>query len=279
MKTFVRFLIILIVLVVIAVFAVLYTIYNSGSTEQNVLEEQSFDEEIAEMEIRLENARVDFVPSNDDTTRVVLTGTNDDFTLRTELSGGRLQIEIEDRSPFFSFGFRRSYSLKVQVPQTGLELLMADSDNGAITARNINAVEVSIEADNGRIELVSVESEKVTLETDNGRILSRDMEADITARTANGRITFTDVSGELHARANNGRINLTTGTLDFPVDFETDNGRIEIQTENEPSNTRIEAHTDNGRIELYGQNSAQLTFGSGDVLVKLASDNGRIIVE
>jgi len=61
------------------------------------------------------------------------------------------------------------------------------------------------------------------------------------------------VSGELEAQANNGRIELETDTLDFPVDFDTDNGRIEIRTETEPANARIEARVDNGSIDIYGR--------------------------
>ncbi|WP_422122423.1 DUF4097 family beta strand repeat-containing protein [Planococcus sp. X10-3] len=279
MKIFVRVLIIVTVLIVIGVIAVLYAIYNSDSGQQDVQDEQTFDEEIEDVEIEVDNARVEILPSDDDTTRITMTGNNDDFTLETDISGSRLQIEVEDRSPFFNFGFNRSYSLQVYIPENGLASLTVNSDNGAIHAENIGADEISIEADNGRIELEAVDSDTVNIETDNGRIELRDMDANISTRSSNGRIIFTGVSGELLARANNGRIELTTVILDSPVDFETDNGSIEIRTVNEPDNARIEADIDNGSINLYGQDTRQLSFGNGDVLIRLVSNNGRIVVE
>src|SRR5690606_20392273 len=212
---------------------------------------------------------VKILSSNDDTARITLTGNSDDFTLKTDLSGDRLQIEVEDRSRFFNFGFNRSYSLQVHIPANGLVSLTVESDNGAIQAMNIGAAEIKFETDNGRIELDEVDSEIASIDTDNGRVEVSNMHSNISVRSSNGRITFTDVSGELLSRANNGRIELTTDILDFPVDFETDNGRIEIFTSNEPADARIEANTDNGRIELYGQDTGQLSFGNGEILIKL----------
>lgn len=279
MKTFVKILIITTALVLIAAIAVLYAIYNSDAGEQQVLEEQTFGAEIRDMEITVENSRVDFLQSNDDTSRIVLTGNSDDFTLKTNIIGGRLTIEVEDQSRFFVFGFHRSYSLQIYVPANGLASLAVESDNGTIQAKDIQAAELSLEADNGRIELDTVESDKVNIETANGAIDLTSMDADMTVRSSNGRIIFRDVSGTLQAKANNGRIELTTGTLDFPVDFETNNGRIEIRTENEPTNARIQALADNGTIEVFGRDSGQVSFGSGEVLIKLVTKNGRISVE
>lgn len=279
MKTFVRVLTIILVLFVIGVIAVLYAIYNSDPAQQDLLEEKTFDAEIEEMEIMVENSRVDFQPSNDETSRVVLTGNSDDFTLKTDVVDGRLVIEVEDRSGFFNFGFNQNSSLQVYVPANGLASLAADSNNGTIQAKDIEVAELALEADNGRIELDAVDSERVDIETANGRIELRNMEADISARASNGRIIFTDVSGELEARASNGRIELAADMLDFPVDFETNNGHIEIRTENEPDNALIESRVDNGSIDVYGQDSEEVTFGNGDVLINLASNNGRIVVE
>ena len=279
MKTFVRVLIIVTVLFLIGVIAVLYAIYNSDPEQQDVLEEKTFDAEIEDMEIMVENSRVDFLPSNDGTSRVVLTGNSDDFTLKTEVLDGRLVIEVEDQSGFFNFGFNRSSTLQVFVPSSGLASLTADSNNGAIQANDIEASELSLEANNGRIELEAVNSETVNVETANGRIELADMEAIMTVRASNGRIIFADVSGEIEAKASNGRIELTVDTLDFPVDFETNNGHIEIHTENEPDNARIESRVDNGSIDVYGQDSEQVSFGDGDVLINLASNNGRVVVE
>lgn len=279
MKTLVKVLIIIAAIILIGVIIVLVISYNSDPARQEMLEEQTFDGQIDDMEITVENARVDLVPSDDGIARIVLSGNSDDFTLTTDLTGSRLIIEVEDRSQFFNFDFNRAYSLQVSIPENGLDSLTVESDNGTIQARDIKAAELSLEADNGRINLQAVESETVNIETDNGAVDITEMEANMAVRSSNGRIIFTDVSGELQAQANNGRIELSTETLDFPVDFETNNGRIEIRTDNEPSNARIEARVDNGSINVYGLENEESVFGDGDVLIQLESNNGRIVVE
>lgn len=279
MKMFVRILIILLSLFFIGTMIILYLIYNSDPAQQEVLEERTFNEEISDMDITVQNSRVDVRPSNDDTTRIVLTGSSDDFTLRADLSGNRLEIEIEDRSRLFMFDFNRSSSLQIYVPASGLASLSVDSDNGAIQVEDIEAADVSLEANNGRIEMDAVESDRVNIETANGRIELTRINAEMDVRASNGRIIFADISGELQARANNGRIDLTVDTLDFPVDLETNNGRIEIHTETEPANARIQARVDNGSIDIYGRDEEEVRFGNGEALIRLTSNNGRIVVE
>lgn len=279
MKALVKVLIIIAAIVLIGVIIVLVISYNSDPARQEMLEEQTFDAQIDDMEITVENARVDLVPSDDGIARIVLSGNSDDFTLTTDLSGSRLIIEVEDRSQFFNFDFNRAYSLQVSIPESGLDSLTVESDNGTIQAQDIKAAELSLEANNGGINLESVVSETVNVETDNGAVDITEMEADMAIRSSNGRIIFNDVSGELQAQANNGRIELRTETLDFPIDFVTNNGRIEIRTDNEPSNARIRARVDNGSINVYGLENEESVFGDGDVLIQLESNNGRIVVE
>lgn len=279
MRTLIRILLAVTSLFLIAGGVMFYTLYNSDPAHQEVLDDQTFQEKIADIEIRVENSRVDFVPGTESSTRVVLTGNSNDFSLRTDVTGSRLLIEVADRSRFFLFGFNRSVTLQVYVPENGVASITVDSDNGRIGMKDISSAELVLETDNGQIDLEAVDSDTVTIETDNGSINLANMDADMNVRASNGRIIFTDVTGELQAKANNGRIELITGTLDFPVDFETDNGRIEIRTDNEPDNARIEADVDNGSIDIYGQSSRRVSFGDGEVLIRLSSNNGSIEVE
>lgn len=279
MKIFVRFLIVISALFLIGIFVVLFAIYNSNTQQQEVLNEKTFGMAFHAIDISADNAQIDFLPSDNDTTRITLTGSSDDFTLKTDILGKRLIVSVEDQSRFFSFNFRHSYSLQVYIPASGIDVLSADSKNGAIQANDIQATELSLEADNGRITVESIESNVIIVETNNGAIEITDIKADIRARSSNGRIVFSEVSGELRAQTNNGRIELAAETLDFPVNFETNNGRIEIHTETEPTNVRIQARVDNGSLAIYGNDSDQVRFGNGGALIKLVSKNGRIIVD
>ncbi|MDE4084445.1 DUF4097 family beta strand repeat-containing protein [Planococcus maritimus] len=279
MKTFWRLILIIASLTFLGLVIVIYILGQAEPAQQNILEQKDFSEPIEAVDITVENSRVDILASDDETARVVLSGNDDDFTLNTEIAGGRLTIEVDDRSPFFNFDFNRSYTLQVYVPASGLDSLSAESNNGSIEANDMRADEFRLEADNGRILLDAVDSETVDVETDNGSVELRQIEADISVRSSNGRILFIEVSGELEAQANNGRIELETETLDFPVDFETDNGRIGILTGAEPANARIEARVDNGSIDIYGRENEETVFGNGEVLIQLSSNNGSIAVE
>ncbi|MFP3322435.1 DUF4097 family beta strand repeat-containing protein [Planococcus sp. SIMBA_160] len=279
MRTFLRILIIITSLFLLGVGIVLYFVYNAGSENMEVLEERSYEETIEKVEIRLENARLEIRPSPDETTRLVLSGNDDDFQMNAEAVGGSLAIEIKDRSPFFNFDFNRSYSVQIFVPAGGLSSLAANSDNGRIDVNGITVDQLMLRTNNGRIALDAVDSETIDAETDNGRIEMNNIEAAISARSSNGRLLFSDVSGELEARANNGRIELETEMLEFPVAFDTDNGRIEIRTDTEPVNARIEVRTGNGSIDIYGRDNEETVFGSGEALIRLASNNGSITVE
>lgn len=279
MKIFVRFLIVLSALFLIGIVLVLFALYNSNTEQQEVLNEKTFGLAFHAIDISADNVQIDFLPSDNDTTRITLTGSSDDYTLNTDILGKRLIVSVEDQSQFFSFNFRHSYSLQVYIPASGVESLAVDSKNGALQANGIKAAEMSLETDNGRITVESVECDVVIVETNNGAIEVSDIDADIRARSSNGRIVFSEVSGELRAQTNNGRIELAAETLDFPVNFETNNGRIEIHTETEPANVRIQARVDNGSLDIYGNDSDQVRFGNGGALIKLVSKNGRIIVD
>lgn len=279
MKTLVKVLIIIAAIVLIGVIIFWYVSYTTNPEQQELLEEQTFNEQIENMEIMVKNSRVGILPSDDSTARIALSGTNDDFTLNTDLSGTRLIIEVEERPRFSLFGFNHSSTLQVFVPASGLDSLSVDSTNGAIRVADIQASEVSLEANNGRIDLEAVESDRVDAETANGRVELTSIDADITIRASNGRIILREVAGEVEAKANNGRIDLIVDRLDFPVDMETNNGHIEIRTDNEPSNARIQARVDNGSINVYGLENEESLFGDGDVLIQLESNNGRIVVE
>ncbi len=279
MKIFVRFLIVLSALSLIAAFAILFSIYNSDAVQQDVVKEKTFGLEFAGIDITANNVRIDLLPSENNTTRIKLTGDSDNLTLNTDILGKRLIVSVEEQSRFFSFGLSRSHLLQVYIPADGIGSLAIDSRNGAIHAGQIQATDILLEADNGRITIEAVETDIIHVETVNGVIEITDIDADITARSSNGRILIRDVFGDLRAQTNNGRIELTVTTLDFPIDLKTNNGRIEIHTEKEPINARIQARVDNGRLDIFGRDSDQVNFGRDGVLIKLASKNGSIILD
>ena len=126
MGAFLRILIIIASVFLVGVGIVIYLVYNSSPAQQKVLEEKSFTEDIEAMEIMVDNSRVETMPSDGASSRIMLLGNGDGFSLNTKAAGGRLAIEVEDRPPpFFNFDFNRSYTLQVYVPASGLGLAIS----------------------------------------------------------------------------------------------------------------------------------------------------------
>lgn len=87
-----------------------------------------------------------------------------------------------------------------------------------------------------------------------------------------------NVEGEIRGSTDNGRILLLTNKINWPIDLSTDNGSIEIKTKSEPTNATINAEVGNGKITIFGEETKLKTFGKGESLIKLQTDNGRITV-
>ena len=153
------------------------------------------------------------------------------------------------------------------------------TDNGRIELAELAATSLDTETDNGRIEISKVQTDRLKAKTDNGRVTMRHVEADsIYAESDNGRIEFDQVDGELTAITDNGRIVLAGEHLDRNIDFQTDNGSIEITTKRKATNATILAKTGHGRIDIYGERNSRSRFGAELHQIRLKSDNGRITV-
>lgn len=99
MGAFLRILIIIASVFLVGVGIVIYLVYNSSLAQQKVLEEKSFTEDIEAMEIMVDNSRVETMPSDGASSRIMLLGNGDGFSLNTKAAGGRLAIEVEDPPP------------------------------------------------------------------------------------------------------------------------------------------------------------------------------------
>ncbi|QGH33024.1 DUF4097 family beta strand repeat protein [Gracilibacillus salitolerans] len=221
--------------------------------------------EITSIEIDIQNEKVDIIPTTDPTPKVELTGTEDSHS-KTELvveeNNNTLSIHTENEmGKWFSFNFfNSSRTLTVYLPEQEYQRLAVEISNGSLQAQGLTINEVNVETKNGKIDLSDIVADSYQL------------------KTSNGKIDLENVEGELAARANNGAISLVTENLDRNINFETDNGRIKIQSEKEPTNAVIDTKVDNGRINLFGDSDYNTIIGDGDNLVKLSTKNGSITV-
>lgn len=224
------------------------------------------DNSFVNMDIKSDNAAVYIVPTKKNETKVEFSGKmkkKNAYTFHADVKGDTLQVVLkEKRWGFIQFGFTsRDVKLTVYVPEKEYSELEVDINNGRVVAENLQVNHVDLETDNGSIEIKNIDSALIQAYTDNGQILMENVEGDLKAETSNGRIIL---------KANN---------LERAIDFQTDNGLIEIQTDKEPSNATINAKVDLGRIDIFDNSNEQNIFGNGEHLIQLKTDNGKITVK
>ena len=230
------------------------------SDNKTVQEDSSF----TNIEITTNNAEVVIVPTKSPEATVEYTGANKKkkYIFNVDVKGDTLSVQLKQkRRFFFSFGFHSGdLKLAVSVPEKQYKNLQVKSDNGRISVENLQSERVLLETDNGQIHVKKVEAKTVNVETDNGEVV------------------LENVLGEIKGITDNGQISLMTNSIDWPIDLSTDNGSIEVKTESEPENARIDAKTDNGKVAIFGDRDKDVTYGKGKYLIKLRTDNGPITV-
>ncbi|WP_075620428.1 DUF4097 family beta strand repeat-containing protein [Paenisporosarcina indica] len=249
-------------LVVAGGILLIFTVSNvfDNKETKKVIEDSSF----TKIDVLTNNAAVEIVPTKDSEATVEYSGASKKakFTFDVNVKGETLNVQLKEKRRFlFLFGFHtKDLKLTVSIPEKQYESIQVESDNGRITAENIQADTLKLETDNGQIQVRNTETETTDVDTDNGQII------------------FEHVKGEIKGRSDNGRISMTTKSLNQPIDLETDNGSIEIKTDSEPTNATIETKIDNGKVTIFGNDSKRAIYGNGKHLIKLETDNGRITV-
>ncbi|KHF40572.1 DUF4097 family beta strand repeat-containing protein [Halalkalibacter okhensis] len=264
------------------VIGILLTLPSVNKSEWVTEEKLINDEEFMNIEVMTNNAEINFLPTNDDTAKVELTGNNSNYLLSTDVKDSTLLISVKNpQKKLFQFNFlSHTLSLTVYVPEKLYETIKLESNNGRIHADNIEVREIGVKSDNGRIELSNVMGDRVTAIADNGAIELKGVSAPtVSVRTKNGAILLEDIDGEIIGKTNNGRISLLTKQMNDPLDLATDNGRIQIQTEEEPTNATILVNTANGRVDVFGSSSRNAVSGNGDNMIQLTTANGSVTIE
>lgn len=271
---------------------------NSASPTSEVITIQ--DDSFTKVDIEVQHGSLTVLPSDTAETRIELTGTKEKLELTAEVLGDTLRVKLKNKAHWlFLFNFNtKGVALNVFIPKKLYQSISMKSDNGRIHAEKLIGKQIECrtdngrielaelaatlleaETDNGRIEISKVQSDRLKAKTDNGRVTMRHVEAEsIYSESDNGRIEFDQVDGEITAITDNGRIVLAGENLDRNIDFQTDNGSIEITTTHKATNATILAKTGHGRIDVYGERNSRSRFGEELHQIRLKSDNGRITV-
>ncbi|MEN2768924.1 DUF4097 family beta strand repeat-containing protein [Ornithinibacillus xuwenensis] len=241
--------------------------YRASNASERIMEKKAFDvNNITEFYVESDNASVEIIPTDEEVMTVEFTAneSHTKYKFEAKQDGNKLSVIAKEKFlKFFNVSFDFDFSspkLVIQLPEKQYENLQVDVDNGKIIAENLTIENVDLESENGRIRVSSLDATSTKVQSENGRI------------------ELQDVTGAITGDVTNGSTTLITDNLDRPIDLESVNGRIEVQTENEPTNATIDISVVNGKGEIFGRDSEHEIFGDGENKVNLKTVNGSVTV-
>lgn len=277
--------------------------YKFTSKFEVVTEELEFkDDSFTKIEVSMNDAQVELIPTTEPDTLIEISGHDLKNNFSATVTKSTLSItNKESKQKLYNFDFvTKPTTLKVYIPKQHYDTVQIQSDNGSFSAENIDANEVNVKANDGTIELRNINAQTILTESDNGRINGESLIGTTVSARANdgrihlkhvtansvsiisdnGKIELEEIKGELSAKASDGQITLLTDTLNYPIEFSANNGRIDIQTNNAPTNATIHTQAVNGVMFTFGVRQSQpVVFGLGEHKINLTSNEGGIIVE
>lgn len=268
------------VLLIIGIVGSLFN-FKTLYSDKEMKEEKIIDTVFDTINISVDSAKIELIPTNEKNAILEYRTNYSDYNFSSEVKNSTLEVHVDmNQKKLFRFDFfSKGSALKLYIPKKQYESLQIESDNGRIMIEEIDVKTADIRTDNGRIEINNMANDNLTVNSDNGRINLANVDAStVTTKSSNGKIVLNHVTGTLSSKTNNGSISLITEDLERSIDFKTDNGKIEIQTEKEPTNVIFDLKTDNGSIDVFNQSDWDTVIGNGDNTIKLETDNGKIII-
>lgn len=257
-----RLSILALILLLVGIIGSLFTMktqYNQAETlKEKVVEKTDF----TNIDIYTNNAEIIVLPTKDETAKIELLGDPSRYELTSDVKDNTLKVNLKlKREKIFSFDlFSSVQSLTVHIPQKVYENIQVESNNGRIELGDLEGNEIEVLTDNGRIELTNIAANLVK------------------AKTNNGRIKMENIGGEIVGESDNGKISFITESLDQPIELQTDNGQIDVQSKNQPTNAVLDLKTDNGKVRVFGESNWGTVIGNGENIIKLTTGNGNITI-
>ncbi|WP_404458957.1 DUF4097 family beta strand repeat-containing protein [Oceanobacillus kapialis] len=253
------------VLLVIGAMGSVITFASSGSS--SISESAEFSgEDVEKLDVELNNQKLIIEPSQSSEMFVELEGKGNNpekSRLQAEMRDDTVHINVSQPDKkmvrFMDWGDR--LTLTIYLPKKEYASIRLDVANGKIDAEQFHAKDIMATANNGEIEMYDILSDKIEVESNNGKIV------------------LDHVEGELNGETNNGAISLVTESLDRPMQLNSNNGKIKIETNQEPTNVTFDVRVDNGKIDMFDDSDWDTVIGDGEHRIKLTTHNGSITVE
>ncbi|EJR35788.1 MULTISPECIES: DUF4097 family beta strand repeat-containing protein [Bacillus] len=274
------------IIFIIGIVGSLFT-YRSIATVPISEEKVINNNNVSSVIIDTNNVRVNINPTTESNMKVTLDGEvnpNIKRTLATDEKDSTLLISYKEKQQsWFNFNISEvlvPLTLNVYLPEKQYDSLKISNNNGYVSAKQQNTTHFDINTSNGRVELREINSQKINAETNNGSMDFKDITAqNIHVKSNNGRIMLDHVEGELEGQSKNGSLSLKTNELDRNLNFTTHNGKINIETEKEPTNVQFNVSVDNGKANILNKYNGNTVIGKGENQIKLNTHNGSISVK
>ncbi|MBJ7994757.1 MULTISPECIES: DUF4097 family beta strand repeat-containing protein [Bacillus] len=274
------------IIFIIGIVGSLFT-YRSIATVPISEEKVINNNNVSSVIIDTNNVRVNINPTTESNMKVTLDGEvnpNIERTLATDEKDSTLLISYKEKQQsWFNFNISEvlvPLTLNVYLPEKQYDSLKISNNNGYVSAKQQNTTHFDINTSNGRVELREINSQKINAETNNGSMDFKDITAqNIHVKSNNGRIMLDHVEGELEGQSKNGSLSLKTNELDRNLNFTTHNGKINIETEKEPTNVQFNVSVDNGKANILNKYNGNAVIGKGENQIKLNTHNGSISVK
>lgn len=133
----------------------------------------------------------------------------------TDVEGKTLYVKLNVKHKnLFHLDFLSTVFIKVYVPEKKYESLQVQNEYGSIKMNQLNLKNLTAITKNGEMSFNHINATNVKFQS-----------------IENGPITFHgDIHGKLTEKTHNGKISLYTPNLNYPIQLETYNGAISIQT-------------------------------------------------
>jgi DUF4097 and DUF4098 domain-containing protein YvlB len=213
-----------------------------------------------EIDVDADNARVELVPVQGETGRVLFQGP-ERCRPQVEVGEHRLAVRIRCRPSLFGLGPPR---LVLELPEVAVYHGSLEVANGAFDLGRLRVVDLQLEARNGAVRGALKSAERLAIETHNGSVrLVAAVGRNVSVETANGQIELSGQLSDTSVEAVNGRIvlRLAPGSAGG-LSAETKNGIIDIEVPRGAGLT-VEASSIMGKVDLAGLSGVDAHRPSG----------------
>ncbi|AUJ23920.1 DUF4097 family beta strand repeat-containing protein [Virgibacillus dokdonensis] len=252
-----------IIFIIIGGVGCLFTFKSLVREKVDITKEFSADG-ITNLELDMINEEISIIPTGNSDIVLELKGkSNEPDKKFLDIGQKENTLKVRKKSEKFKFRFFNqgdSLVLTVHLPQKAYETIQADTKNGTIHGEKFTVKSLQASGANGEIVL----DEVITDTTE--------------VSTQNGGMELNGVEGSIKAETSNGSIFLEAKTLNQSMDLDAENGSIDINVDEEPTNVTYDLRTGNGGVEVFGNDNWNAVVGDGEHVIKARTANGGITI-